>query len=140
VSEPALDITPVVQQRLAWDIISCEEIMDSWKHLDLVAPSEDVATAAHTESHARMETIEPLGLVGDVYITLAADIISRMMGKHYEEEHGELPGDVERSVMMTQNTEVIRAAFYPIIAHMMESGMLQLGPTVMTPGTRMRLI
>jgi hypothetical protein len=139
VSEAALDITPVVQQRLAWDIISCDEISDSWKYLDLIAPSEDVAVAAHSESHRRMETIEPLGLVGDVYITLAADIISRMMAKHFEEEHGELPGDTERSVMMQQNTDVIKGAFFPIIAHMMESGMLQLGPTV-KPGTHRKLI
>ena len=126
----ALDITAVVQQRLAWDIVSCEEISEVWSHLNLVAPSEDVAEVMHAESHRRMETVEPLGLIGDVYIALASDIISRLMSKHYEEEHGQMPSDAEQSIMRQQNQEVIRGAIYPIIAHLLETGMLKLGTNI----------
>jgi hypothetical protein len=135
----AIDITPVIQQRLAWDIISCEEIDDMWDRLNLVAPSEDVAEAAHTESHARMDTVEPIGLVGEVYIALTADIISKVMAKHWEDSNGEPPSETELSVMKEQNGQVIKGAVFPIIAHLMETGMLQLGPTVLN-GTNMRLI
>jgi hypothetical protein len=136
----ALDITAVIQQRLAWDIVSCDEIRETWKYLDLVQPSEDVAEVAHLESHKRLRTVEPLALIGDVYITLAADIISKLMAKHFEEQNGCMPTDTERSVMMAQNNEVIRGALFPIIAHLMETGMLQLGPTAYNTQASMRMI
>jgi hypothetical protein len=125
----ATDITPAIQQRLAWDIVPCEEVQDIWRYLDLIPPSEDVAEVAHAESHNRLDTLMPIAIVGEIYITLAAEIVSKVMLKHYEDQHGEQPTDVEQSVMAAQNHEVIRGSVFPIIAHLMETGMLQLGPT-----------
>lgn len=135
----ALDITAVIQQRLAWDIVPCDEIDDMWQTLELIAPSEDVAEAAHAESHIRMTTVEPLASIGEIYITLTADIISKVMARHWQEIHGEHPSDEEQSVMRQQNAQVIQSAVFPIIAHLMETGMLQLGPTAVGT-TNMRLI
>jgi hypothetical protein len=137
--EDALDITAVIQQRLAWDIVPCDEIDDMWQQLELVKPSEDVAEIAHSESHERLATIEPLALIGEVYVTLASDIISKVMSKHFEDLHGSQPSDAEKSILNQQNQEVIRGALFPIIAHLMETGMLQLGPTCWA-GSSMRLI
>jgi Na+/citrate or Na+/malate symporter len=135
----ALDITAAVKQRLAWDIVACDEIAGMWETLGLVPPSEDVSEVAHAESHARMATVAPLGIMGEIYIVLASEIISNVMSKHYEELHGDLPSDAERSIMKQQNEEVIRAAVYPVLAHLLESGMIQLGPTVYADAA-MRLI
>lgn len=122
-----IDLTPVVRQRLAWDICDCQEIDDLWEELGLIPPGEDVAEAAHHESHERMATVAPLITLGDVYVLLTSDIISRIMKHHFEKSGGEMT-DAMKSIMAAQNQEVIRGAIYPILAHMLESGVIQFGP------------
>jgi len=124
-----LDITPAVQQRLAWDIIPCDVISGMWSHLGLVPPSPEVAEDAHRESHNRVAQVAPLIPMTEIYITLAVDIISRMMIANLQQES---PGDtLPDGLLQTLTlpvTEVVRGTVYPIMANLMEMGMLTLGP------------
>jgi hypothetical protein len=127
-----IDITAALQQRLAWDIIPCDVISNYWETLDLVPPQEDVAEMAHQESHKRMMTVAPLLPAGEVFVILATDIISHIMISNMSS----MDADEQKQavgVMVAQNREVVRGAFYPILAHMLESGYIQLGPNAAQP-------
>jgi hypothetical protein len=133
-----LDITPAMKQRLSWDICDCAEINDMWGELGLTRPSNDVAEAAHAESHYRMSQAEPFLLMGDIYITLASEIISCVMKHHWEKNGDKLP-DEAADFMVMQNREVLRAGVYPILAHMLETGVIQFGPTALSQESIVRL-
>jgi hypothetical protein len=132
----SIDITDVIRQRLAWDIVGCDEVQKYWKCLDLIPPQADVAELAHQESHRRMLTVASMLPPGEVFIVLATDIISNVMIANMDEStnHEFSPAEIEQmiQVMVTQNREVVRGAFYPILAHMLENGYLQLGPNAPT--------
>jgi hypothetical protein len=127
-----VDVTDAVRQRFAWDILGCDDVAGYWKALDLVPPQEDVAELSHQDSHNRMLTVAPLLPAGEVFIILATDIISTVMIANMNEatKHKYSPDAIRQmlDVMLAQNREVVRGAFYPIVAHMLENGYLQLGP------------
>lgn len=130
--EEPVDIMPVMRQRLAWDIVPCEDIEKLWAKLDLVPPGEEVAEAEHQESHRRMITVAPLITWAEVYIALTTDIISRVMIAHLEErikggQQEQLP-EQALEIMTAQNQEVVRGAVYPILAHMLEMQLIEFGP------------
>lgn len=134
--EGPIDVTDVMRQRLVWDIIGCDEVHKYWERLDLVPPQADVAEMAHQESHNRMMTVAPLLPPGEVFIILATDIISNVMIANMDEathhQYGEAEIETMIQVMVAQNREVVRGAFYPILAHMLENDYLQLGPNAPT--------
>src|ERR1700691_3508733 len=132
--EAPVDTTPVVQQRLAWDIVPCEQINeDMWHALGLNPPSQDVADAAHAESHERMNVCQPMVPFTEVHVALTADIITRMMAKFAADK---VPGNTVEvpeqflNTLARQNTDVIRAAIYPLLAFMMEAGIITYGPAM----------
>lgn len=130
-SEP-LDVTPVVRQRLAWDICSCDEIDEMWDSLGMVRPSDDVAETAHEESHQRMDKIKPLTKMGDFYIGHASEIISNIMLHYYEKAGGDELTPLQTAIMLGQNFEIIRSTMYPILAALLESGLIEYGPAAYT--------
>lgn len=132
--ETPLDTTPVVQQRLAWDIVPCEAINeDMWHALGLIPPGQDVADAAHQESHDRLSVCQPMVPFTEVHMALAADIVTRMMLKFAADK---MPGhtiEIPQQFLDSlshQNVDVMRAAIYPLLAAMMEAGIITYGPAL----------
>jgi hypothetical protein len=72
-------------------------------------------------------------MLGDIYVSIASDIISRVMKRHFEQTGGDATDEM-KAVMFAQNTEVIRASLYPILSHMLEAGILELGPAAYGDG------
>lgn len=125
-----IDLLPLVRQRLAWDMLPCDH--DYWDVIGVVQPSEDVKVPAHAESHARMNTVARYQPFVDTYSMLCADIITEVMYKNLLSQFGEheVPEDVTQAwhdMTLTQNREIIRGAVFPILAHMLASGVIEPG-------------
>src|SRR5580698_3648929 len=75
-----IDLLPLVRQRLAWDMLPCDH--DYWDVIGMVPPSDEVGDAAHSESHARMNTVARYQPFVDTYSMLCADIITEVMYKN----------------------------------------------------------
>lgn len=133
-ADETIDATPAVQQRLAWDIVPCEQINEEmWRALGLMPPSQDVADAAHQESHDRIALCSPLVPFTEVHIALVNDIVTKLMMKYAGDK---VPGHAHEipqaftDSLAVQNGDVIRAAIYPILAAMIEAGIITYGPAM----------
>lgn len=121
----SFDLIPLVRQQLAWDMLPCEH--DYWRALELTPPSDEGRDTMHAQSHTRMHAVEPFKNFVDTYSILTADIITEVMYqnllKHLDGE--EIPGiETWHEVTRKQNREIVRGAVYPILAHLMDSGLM----------------
>jgi hypothetical protein len=131
VSDEDVDLIPLVRQRLIRDMLPCDHgYIDV---MDVVPASEDVGKVLHAESHARMATVLHFQPFVDMYAILTADIMTEVMFKNLK---ATIPADDTRvaeaaerwhKVTQAQNREIVRGAVYPILAHMLEAGLIQHG-------------
>ncbi len=125
-----IDLVPVVQHRLLMDILPFEQVSKFWGALSLVPVSPDVEAMLQNESNNRMQRVAPLAPVCEMYIVLTADIITEAMFQRLVEAQD--PDDERsleqargmRPLMQTQNREVVRAALYSSLAHMIDGGFI----------------
>jgi hypothetical protein len=139
-SEQPIDLVPMVQHRLLMDILPFNEVSKFWGALSLIPPSPDVQEILQTESNLRMQKCAPLGPVCEMYIVLTADIITEAMYQRLVSAQD--PDDAYalqtargmRPMMLNQNREVVRAAIYPALAHMIDGGFISVNtkPKVMS--------
>lgn len=130
-SDEDIDLIPLVRQRLIRDMLPCDHgYIDV---LDVVPASEDVSAVLHAESHARMSTVVAFLPFVDMYAILTADIMTQVMYKNLKatmpdgDDRLKSAGESWHKIMLQQNREVVRGAVYPILAHMMESGLIVKG-------------
>lgn len=127
-----IDLVPMVQHRLLMDILPFENVKDFWGALALVPPSPDVEEVLQAESNARMQKVRPLGPVCEMYVVLTADIITEAMYQRLVAAQD--PDDAMsldqardmRPMMLNQNREVVRAAIYPTLAHLIDGGFISV--------------
>lgn len=138
-NEQPIDLVPMVQHRLLMDILPFEHVKDFWGAMSLVPPSPDVEEVLQAESNARMNKVRPLAPVCEMYIVLAADIITEAMYQRLVSAQD--PDDAMsleqargmRPMMLNQNREVVRAAMYPTLAHLIDGGFIAVPqPEVVT--------
>lgn len=119
-----------MRQQLAEDMLPIDH--EYWDVLELVKPSEDVRDLNKEESSKRMQMVVPLQSFIEVYSILCADIISEVMYKNLlkQEDAEGIPEEYIKAwhrTTTTQNREIVRGSVYPIIAHMIQSGVLMYG-------------
>ena len=141
-----IDMTPLVRQQLLLDIMP-EQASWFWEGLELVPPSPDVLPLLQDESSKRMAKVMPLAPVCEMYIAFTAEIISRAMYSHLlahipEEDLPARQQAAELLPPMTgQNREVVRAALYATLAHLVDGGFVtitglpQVSPPSAPPGS-----
>lgn len=126
-----VDLVPLLRQRLAQDMLPCTH--DYWECLKLTPPGDEVADAVHAESHLRMNSVAHYQSFVDVLVVLTADILTEVMYHDLKkvldlrEMNAENAAEHWHDVYTVQNRENIRAAIYPILAHMLEAGVLRHG-------------
>jgi hypothetical protein len=131
-NEQPIDLVPMVQHRLLMDILPFENVKNFWGQFSLVPPSPDVEEILNVESNRRMEKVAPLGPVCEMYIVLTADIITEAMYQRLvqsqdpEDSYAIETARGMRPMMLNQNREVVRAALYPTLAHMIDGGFITL--------------
>lgn len=127
-----IDIVPMIQHRLLWDILPCDQVPEYWGAMKLVPPGPDVSKAAHTESHARLRRVAPLQNVCEMYVVLTADIITEVMYKQMltnvdpEDAHMMEMAEQAHTNMQAQNREVVRGSLYATLAHLVEGGFIAI--------------
>lgn len=127
-----IDLVPMIQHRLLMDILPFADVHKFWGALSLVPCSTDVEEVLQSESNRRMQRVAPLSPVCEMYIILTADIITEAMFQRLVEaqdpdDHHSI--EVARSmhpVMKKQNREVVRAALYSSLAHLLDSGFIEI--------------
>lgn len=130
-----IDLIPMVQHRLLMDILPFGDVKQFWGALSLVPPSPDVEEILNAESNARMQKVAPLAPVCEMYVVLAADIITEAMYQRLvaaQDQDDAMALEQARGMrpmMLNQNREVVRAALYPTLAHMIDGGFI----TIATP-------
>lgn len=129
-ADDEIDLVPLVRQRLAWDILPCDH--DYWELLGIVRPSPEVEDAAHAESHVRMALVKPIQAFLEVYSVLAADIITEVMYDTLREAMPPAEEEEEKysrwhDATLDQNREIVRGAVFPVVANLMEAGILARG-------------
>lgn len=127
-----IDLVPMVQHRLLMDILPFADVHKFWGALSLVPVSADVEEVLQSESNTRMQRVAPLSAVCEMYIVLTADIITEAMFQRLVEAQD--PDDYHaietarsmRPIMKTQNREVVRAALYSSLAHLIDGGFIEI--------------
>jgi hypothetical protein len=117
-------MVPVVRTKLAYDMLPTEH--SYWDVLKIIPPSDEGGELMQAESRARMRAVMPYQRFVDTYAVLTADIITEVM---YQNLRRQIDADdyqaaVWHDTTMAQNREIVRGAIYPILAHMLESGVL----------------
>jgi hypothetical protein len=137
-----INITPMIRHRLLMDILPFELVHKFWEMQALVPPSPDVRQAMEAESTVRMAQVAPLAPVCEMYITLTSEIITEAMYQNLltridgedimaqDQAREMLPG------MTQQNREVVRAALYATLAHLIDGGFVTIAnlPRASLPG------
>ena len=127
-----IDLVPMVQHRLLMDILPFEQVHKFWDALQLMPVSSDVEEVLQTESNARMQKVAPLAPVCEMYIVLTADIITEAMFQRLveaqdpDDHHSIEQAKGMRPLMQTQNREVVRAALYSSLAHLIDGGFIEI--------------
>jgi hypothetical protein len=127
-----IDLVPMIQHRLLMDILPFPDVHKFWGALSLMPMSPDVEEVLQTESNARMQKVAPLQAVCEMYIVLTADIITEAMYQRLvaaqdpDDTHAIETARGMRPLMQTQNREVVRAALYSSLAHMIDSGFIEI--------------
>lgn len=128
-----MDMMPTIRQQLLLDIMPFEQVPSFWEGLDLVPPSPEVLAMLQADSVKRMAKVAPLAPVCEMYIAFTAEIITRAMFTQLlaripeddlmarEQAREVLPG------MTGQNREVVRAALYATLAHLIDGGLVTIG-------------
>ena len=128
-----IDLVPLLRQRLAQDMLPCEH--NYWQALGLTPPGQDVGEVCHADSHARMDSVARYQAFVEIYSVLCADIVTEVMYKNLLDHLAEeMNTDVSlenatrwHGAARSQNREIVRSAVYPILAHMLEAGILKHG-------------
>jgi hypothetical protein len=127
-----IDLVPMIQHRLLMDILPFADVHKFWGALSLTPMSPDVEEVLQVESNRRMSQVAPLSAVCEMYIVLTADIITEAMYQRLVDAQD--PDDQSaiemargmRPMMRTQNREVVRAALYSSLAHMLDNGFIEI--------------
>jgi hypothetical protein len=125
--EHPVDLVPVVRTKLSYDMLPCEH--NYWDALKIIPGSDEGQDMMHAESHQRMKAIAPFRSMLDTYSVLCADIITEVMYKNLQkqmdpDEYDDGHAAQWHDVTLAQNREIVRGAIYPILAHLLESGMV----------------
>lgn len=127
-----IDLVPMIQHRLLMDILPFQDVHKFWGALSLVPMSPDVEEVLQSESNRRMSKVAPLSAVCEMYIVLTADIITEAMYQRLvdaqdpDDTHAIETARGMRPLMRTQNREVVRAALYSSLAHMLDNGFIEI--------------
>lgn len=126
-----LNPLPLIRAKLAWDMLPANH--DYWDVLDLVPPSEEISQDIQRESDRRMKLVEPFMPFIEMYSVLCADIMSSVIYKNQRTQLDE-SNDFQMGLLkqwhralIHQNREILRGAMYPLLAAMMEAGVIQKG-------------
>ena len=122
----------MVQHRLLMDILPFQDVHKFWGALSLMPMSPDVEEVLNAESNRRMQKVAPLSPVCEMYIVLTADIITEAMYQRLvdaqdpDDQHALETARGMRPLMTTQNREVVRAALYSSLAHLIDGGFIEI--------------
>lgn len=126
----SVDMLPLIRQQLAWDMLPPNH--DYWDVLKLVPPSAEIADFVQRESLNRMKLVEPFVPFVEMYSVLVADIMSEVIAKNQQAQL-DPDDDFQQGMfkewhrsLIGQNREIVRGAMYPMLAAMMESGLIKM--------------
>jgi hypothetical protein len=122
-----VDLVPFIRQKIAEDILPIGH--DYWDVLGLVPPSAEAGDAPHEESALRLYRTMPYQDFINVYSILTADIISQVMYKNAKRLDVQTEDELEEwhKQLVLQNREIVRGSIVPILAHMLEAGVIMPG-------------
>ena len=128
-----LDIRPLLLKRFVWDIFphDFDAIREVQQQLGLVPDGAEGAKVEHELSDKRLNRVGPLDSTLRTLSDVAAEVVGRSVLAPVAANSGELevPDGFYES-FRRQNGEIIRDSALAIIAHLLDTGVLEYGQKV----------
>ncbi len=125
--EPALELSvEMVQRRVLWDTVPCQQAVEVAKYLELPATSDDVETMEHTQSHVRLLDVAVLRpLVLALADASARSITGAMVVAGGDKDHLPLTGEVYTD-MYEKLQPVIYMSSLSMLAELVDIGVVHM--------------
>jgi hypothetical protein len=124
-----LDIRPLILKRMIWDIFPHEwdAVKEAQCRLGLVPDTEEGMEFGHGESDTRINRAAPMSHTLKVLSSYAAEVVSAYACDGVNEE--DIP-DGFSDGFLRQNAAIIFDSTYAILAHLLDTGVLEYGKKV----------
>lgn len=113
----------MMKKRIVWDVVPCDMAPQVASRLGLQPASEEVEDMEHRQSHQRLVDASMLAPVAGMMSQQAAEAVRGAMLVEHGDEAGE-----EEILQVEKLTPLIFTTAYAIIAEMIDTGLLHIGP------------
>ena len=132
--ELMIDPRPLLLKRLVWDIFPHDPdvVREAQHRLGLIPDDAEGLEVEHSASDTRVNRVAPLTAALHTLSGYAAEVIGHYLVASLEatDDDAELPDDEFFGRFARQNSEVIYDSVLAIIAHLMDTGVLEYGKKV----------
>jgi hypothetical protein len=126
--EEPINLVPLLKRTFVWDVTPCQMVSQFFPALDLVPASVDGNDSEHTAKHQRLQRLDPIKAMIEVYAVIASEVISKVMLRcDVNETRQKLEDTGMLTIIIEQNQEIIRAALFASISQMLDTGVLTYG-------------